>query len=525
MALYPATAPATETHSSFTQRLSELAATDPEAAAVTLGETTLSRAELEDAADRLARSYLAQGVGVGDYVAIVLRNGPDFVVATVAAWKIGAIPQPLSNKLAPAELAELLALSDPALLVGAVDPAIAGGRPQLDNVLPVEGARNPTAAPLPPVISPAWKAMCSGGSTGRPKCIVSTDPALAATLLRLPSARGLSPGDATLVTAPLSHNGPFVAMASTLLTGGHVVLMGRFDPLTTLQLVERHRVTRLYLVPTMMSRIWRLPAEQRDAVDLCSLRTVTHMGAPCPQWLKRAWIDWLGPERLVELYTTTEGVVIFSNTGTEWLRRPGTAGRPLGGGLVQIRDADGAVLPAGTPGRIWVHRPPGSGPSYRYLGGTAQADTEGWETVGDIGRLDDDGYLYVEDREADMILVGGSNVYPAEVEAALSTVDGVEDSCVVGLPDEDLGQIPHAIVYATGAVTEASLLAQLRERLAPYKLPGRVEFVSSPLRDEAGKVRRAQLRNARLTPPAEPTQTTPTRTTPTQTTPAARTSP
>jgi bile acid-coenzyme A ligase len=497
MTAQPSTTPATETRMSFAQRLSELAAARPEHPAITLGERTIGRGELDRAAESLARRYLALGAGHGDFIAVVLRNSPEFVIATVAAWKIGAIPQPLSHRLAPAESAELIALSEPAVIVGDVGPVVAGGRPVLHDLSQVDTGT--TAQPLPPAISPSWKAMCSGGSTGRPKCIVSTDPAVAETLTQLPSARGLRADDVTLITAPLTHTGPFVAMTTALLTGGSVVLMARFDALTTLELVERHQVTKLYLVPTMMGRIWRLPVDQRTAADLSSLRTVTHMGAPCPAWLKRAWIDWIGPDRLIELYTNTEGMVVFANTGTEWLARPGTAGRPLGGGLVQIRSIDDDILPTGETGRIWVHRPQGKAPSYRYLGSTAHADADGWETVGDIGHLDEDGYLFVADREDDMILVGGSNVYPAEIEAALAELAGVEESCVIGLPDEDLGQIPHAIVFPVGAVTAESLLDRLRERLAPYKLPRSIEFVAAPLRDDAGKVRRAQLRRERRT--------------------------
>jgi bile acid-coenzyme A ligase len=497
MTAQPSTTPATEPRMSFAQRLSELAAAGPRHPAITMGGRTLNRGELDQAAESLARRYLASGAGHGDFIGVVLRNSPDFVIATVAAWKIGAIPQPLSHRLAPTESAELIALSEPAVVVGDVDSVVAGGRPVLRDLSQADAGAS--MEPLPPATSPCWKAMCSGGSTGRPKCIVSTDPAVAATLTQLPSARGLREDDITLITAPLTHNGPFVAMTTALLTGGSVVLMERFDALATLELVARHRVTRLYLVPTMMGRIWRLPAGQRAAADLSSLRTVTHMGAPCPPWLKRAWIDWVGPDRLIELYTSTEGVAIFANTGTEWLARPGTAGRPLGGGLVQIRSLDDEVLPAGETGRIWLHRPPGQAPNYRYLGSTARADADGWETVGDLGHLDADGYLFVEDREDDMILVGGSNVYPAEIEAALAAVAGVEDNCVIGLPDEDLGQVPHAIVFAAGDLTAESLLAELRERLAPYKLPRTVEFVTAPLRDEAGKVRRSQLRRERLT--------------------------
>jgi bile acid-coenzyme A ligase len=481
----------------LTQHLSELAAADPRRPAVILGERTIDRGELELAAERLARTFTQLGAGHGDYISIVLRNSAEFVAAAIAAWKIGATPQPLAPRLVAAELSQLIELCNPAVVVGTLAPSVIGARPQV-AAADVFGEPLSGGEPMPAMISPSLKAMGSGGSSGRPKCIVSTAPAALQSVAYLAPTMGIEAGDVSLLTTPLAHNAPFVSMIATLVTGGHLVLADHFDPLTTLELVERHHVSWLYLVPTMMSRIWKLPTEKRDAPDLRSLRTVIHAGAPCPRWLKHAWIDWLGPERLLEMYSSTEGVVAFTATGTEWRERPGTAGKPLNGGLVQVRSGSGEVLPAGATGLIWVHRRPGIEPSYRYIGATATTDADGWDTLGDIGRLDDDGYLYVVDREADMIvLADGSNVYPAEVEAVINAFEGVEDSCVVGLPDDDFGQYPHAIVFATEAVTSAALLDHLSELVAPYKLRT-VEFVDHALRDEAGKIRRSQLRSARL---------------------------
>jgi bile acid-coenzyme A ligase len=246
----------------------------------------------------------------------------------------------------------------------------------------------------------------------------------------------------------------------------------------------------------MMSRIWKLPAQVRSGYDLSSIRTVIHMGAPCPSWLKREWVDWLGPDRVVELYSTTEGVVVFTATGREWLQRPGTVGR-ANGGEVQIRSSDGAPVRTGSTGLVWVRRDAELGSCYRYLGADAAAAAEGWECAGDIGRVDRDGYLYLEDREADMILVAAFNVYPAEIESAILEHPAVLDCCVIGLPDDDLGQRPHAIVYVGGEVDEAQLATHAQRRLTAYKRPRSYEFVSSPLRDAAGKVRRRELIRAR----------------------------
>jgi bile acid-coenzyme A ligase len=218
-----------------------------------------------------------------------------------------------------------------------------------------------------------------------------------------------------------------------------------------------------------------------------------HLGAPCPEWLKQAWIDWLGPDRILEVYAATEVQALTVIDGREWLRHRGSVGRPVMG-EIRVLDSDGGQAPPGTVGEIWMRRGTGQPPPYRYIGATARTRPDGWESVGDMGRLDDEGYLYLADRQADMILVGGSNVYPAEVEAALEAHPAVLSACVVGVPDEDLGAVPHAVVQLAGEFSEEALVAHLRTRLASYKLPRSFQRVDVPLRDEAGKVRRSAWR-------------------------------
>ena len=477
------------------ERLRELAIADPDRIAVTTEGVAVSRGDLDADSDTRAREFRALGVRRGDYVCIVLPNSVEFVSVLIAVWKVGAVPVPLSARLTDTEIADLLDLVDPRIIVGA-DPQSTGGRRCLPAGYQPDAHQDVLLDRA--VISPSWKAIGSGGSTGRPKIIVAGATATVAEQNLDVSALGLRAEDISVITAPLSHNGPFVSLVQTLLLGGRVVLTGRFDAERTLATIEREGATWLYQVPTMMSRIWKLPEAARSRYDLGSLRTVVHMGAPRPAWLKQAWVDWLGPERIREMYTSTEGVVVFVARGREWIEHPGTVGLPRGG-EVQIRSFEGAVLRSGEPGQVWVRRAADLSPSYHYLGTTAQADPEGWQTLGDIGRLDDDGYLYIEDREADMILVGGTNVYPAELEAALLEHPAVADCCVIGLPDDDLGQAPHALVYATSDVEEVDLAAHVLQRVAPYKRPRTYEFVDSPLRDAAGKVRRRQLRQDRIT--------------------------
>jgi bile acid-coenzyme A ligase len=262
--------------------------------------------------------------------------------------------------------------------------------------------------------------------------------------------------------------------------------------------MAEHRADVVYLVPTMMRRIWNLPSEVRERYDLSALRVVWHLAEPCPPWLKEAWIEWLGPERIFELYAGTEAQLRTVITGTEWLEHRGSVGRPVGGD-VQICDPDGVILGPREEGEVWL-RSSRSTPAYRYVGAEARVRSGGWESLGDMGWLDEDGYLYLGDRSQDMILVGGSNVYPAEVESALTEHPAVRSCAVIGLPDAERGSRVHAIVEADPAtVKPEDLIAFTAERLVVYKIPRTIEFVDTPLRDDAGKVRRSALRSARMT--------------------------
>ncbi len=476
---------------SFSRRLADLAESDPDRPAITCGPETVTRSELLRRADDLARELADGDVGEGSMVSIALPNSVDWFVATVAAWRIGAIPQPLSSRLPRRELEALVELADSAVVVGA-EPGSLGAR----WCLPAgyRAAHRPGAVPLPDVVSPSWKAPTSGGSTGRPKLIVAGDPA--ALNANGPPPLALEPDDCLVMPGPLYHNGPIVWSCWTLVWGGHVVALPRFDAEGTLAAIAQHRAEVVYLVPTMMKRIWALPEAVRDSYDLSSLRVVWHLAEPCPAWLKQAWIDWLGPGRIYELYGGTEGQLATIITGTEWLEHRGSVGRPIGGDIM-ICDPDGNALPADEQGEVWL-RSGRDSPSYRYVGAEARTRAGGWESLGDNGWLDADGYLYLGDRVGDMILTGGANVYPAEVEAALLEHAAVRTCAVIGLPDEDKGNRVHAIVDAEpGGVDEAELRVFVAERLVSYKLPRTYEFVDVPLRDDAGKVRRGALRAER----------------------------
>jgi bile acid-coenzyme A ligase len=296
---------------------------------------------------------------------------------------------------------------------------------------------------------------------------------------------------------PLYHNGPFGTALAAVSQGAHLVVMPRFDAEGTLREIAAHRASWIYVVPTMMSRIWRLPDETRAQYDVSSLKTLWHLAAPCPPWLKEAFIEWMGPEVIMELYAGTEAQAVTVISGTEWLTHRGSVGQVRAGSMKAVDEA-GDELPPGQVGEIYMRRAEGAPETYRYLGATARTLPGGWESLGDIGSFDAEGYLYLADRRTDMILVGGSNVYPAEIEAAIDEHPQVQSSAVVGLPDEDMGNVIHAIVQPRPGLTLDALHAHLAERLVTYKRPRTIEFIDEPLRDEAGKVRRSQLRDARI---------------------------
>jgi bile acid-coenzyme A ligase len=464
----------------------------PDAPAIVFGDREVARGELQERAQAWAHTFARLGVREGDLVTIALPNAPAFFEACLATWILGATPNPVSARLPEAERRAIVETAAPALLVGAE----AGSYGDL-TCLPAsaEPDAGPTSEILEEKRSACARAMTSGGSTGRPKVIIDRspaecDPELAENLMQV--------GGTILTAGPLYHAGPFITSWQALLSGGRVVLQERFDPEACLAAIERHRVDWVLFVPTMMQRIWKLPEAVRDGHDLSSLRVVMSSGAASPAWLKRAWIGWLGPEKIFEAYGGSERIGGTMITGSEWLAHPGSVGRPTGGRKIRILDEAGVERPAGEIGLVYMMPPGGQGSTYAYRGAEAKATGDGWETLGDLGYLDEEGFLYLVDRETDMIVTGGANVYPAEIEAAIDAHPDVRTSAVIGLPDEDLGQRVHAIVDAPGAPSADDLRTHLARLLVRYKIPRSFEFVTEPLRDDAGKVRRSALREARL---------------------------
>jgi bile acid-coenzyme A ligase len=476
---------------SLSKVFEELARQDPHRKAVSCGEVSVDRAQLDALSNQLARVYQELGVAQDRLVTIALPNSVEFVLSVIAVWKCGATPQAVSYRLPDHELREIIELSDPALIVG-VDAARSFGRASLPAGF--EPPQDTSADPLPERIANAWKAPTSGGSTGRPKVILATRPAT------LDEAGALAQGQrrdrVVFVPGPMYHNGPFACAMRGLTIGNHLVLCPRFDAENTLRLIEKERVDWILLVPTMMARIWRLPEEVRIRYDLSSLRYVLHFGAPTPPWLKEAWINWLGADRIFELFGPSEAQGATRINGHEWLAHRGSVGRPIPGCEVAVFGQDGNQVPSGQVGTIYMRTLSGKS-NYRYIGAEAERLPGGWETVGDLGWFDHDGFLYFADRRTDMIVTGGANVYPAEVEAALAAHPLVRDCAVIGLPDDDLGQRVHAIVQAEAPVSAEDLRAHLAGLIARYKIPRTFEAVRVSLRDEGGKARRSGLRAER----------------------------
>lgn len=453
--------------------------------------------ELERRANRRARLYQSLGVGQGDYVAIALPNGVLFHEIALAIWKLGAAPGVVSGKLPTHELQAIIDLLQPRLVVTVTGDGLTGAtcvRADADTSDFADAA-------LPSKVATHWKAMTSGGSTGRPKIIV--DHIAAEVDLDAPIGTmtvGIAPGDTLLNPGPLYHNAPFIFTTQSLAIGCKIVGMARFDAEEALRLIEQHRVNWMAVVPTMMHRIWALPEAVRNRYDISSLKAVWHMAAPCPPWLKQAWIDWLGADKVFELYGGTERNGTTVIRGDEWLAKKGSVGRPVGGKTVQAFREDGSPCAPGEIGEIYFLAADPSIIASHYIGAEPRRRADGWESIGDLGHVDEDGFVFLADRRTDLILRGGANIFPAELEAAIDAHPAVSSSIVVGLPDDEYGARVHAIVQPRAGkdLDLADLNAFLAARLVKYKLPESWEVVDHPLRDDAGKARRSALRDERI---------------------------
>jgi long-chain acyl-CoA synthetase len=456
--------------------------------------------EFEAAARRAAGALETAGVAEGGVVCLMLHNSPAFLEALFAARMLGAYYCPINWHYKADEAGWILEDSGAKVLVTtpdllcSVSPALS---PHLEVLSPEKlssgppwaGAARPPGAMMP----------YTSGTTGRAKGVrrVPLAPAAADALATLTGqVLGLGPGARALLSAPLYHSAPASYGGLAVLRAELLVLEERFDAERTLALIQDMKLTHAYLVPTMLVRLLRLPEETKKRYDLSSMRFVATTGSPCPAEVKRAMIEWWGPV-FYESYAASELGWVTSISSEEALRKPGSAGRPAGGATVRILDAEGRELPAGEVGLIHTRQP--AFPEFTYNNNPearARLERDGLCSVGDMGFLDPEGYLYVCDRASDMVISGGVNIYPAEIEAALALMPGVRDCAVFGIPDAEFGEALCAAVQPEpGAeVSEEEIGSYLKKRIADYKVPRCVTFHEALPREESGKIFKRRLR-------------------------------
>jgi bile acid-coenzyme A ligase len=451
--------------------------------------------ELDRRSGQLAGALRDRGLGLGDRLGIGLRNSPQFVIAGFAAWKLGAVPVPMRWDLPDWELGRLREAIDGKVHLGEDDLG------WIDATADREVPGADGVPELPDVVSPQANGICSSGSTGLPKVIVTNRPGVFDPIITTPFAeawgRTVPRPQVVIVLGPMYHVNGFHGLYS-LLGGDHVVVMERFDAARVVDAVERYRVSTFNCTPTMLKRIADLPGI--DDRNLSSIESFTQGAAPMPPYLVRRWADLIGPERVIMAYGMSEQLGIVAIRGDEWMTHQGSVGRPARDTEVRILDGDGNELPPGEVGEIYLRSADYGGST--YLGAAPQMPTtdDGFCSVGDVGYLDDDGFLYLVDRRVDMIISGGVNVYPAEVETALSEHPKVADIVVIGLKDDEWGRRVHAVIEPsdpTDPPTFEDVRAYAKARLHPYKVPKTIEIVDAIPRSAATKVNRAALIDAR----------------------------
>jgi long-chain acyl-CoA synthetase len=490
------------------------AALQPDTPAIVSESGDRTFAQLNANANRLARAWRARGVSSGDAVALMVSNRPEFAEVIAATQRSGLRITPINWHLTAEEAAYIVGdcqarvfvadarFGDVAAAAAAAAPgvtvrlAVGGDIAGFDSYDAAVGAEDGSDID-DPVLGRSM--LYTSGTTGRPKGVHRPEvPPTSGMAALFRYERGTS---LHLCTGPLYHAAPLAFSLSIPLNAGvGVVMMDKWSPEETLRLIAGHRITHTHMVPTMFHRLLALPDEVRAAADVSSLVSVLHGAAPCPVSVKKAMIEWWGPV-LLEYYAATEGTGSFV-TSQDWLARPGTVGKPATPDHIRILDpVSGDPLPPGEIGTVYL-KAPGVG-RFDYFGDaakTAGSYRGDYYTMGDVGYLDEDGYLFLTDRSADLIISGGVNVYPAEVEAELLGHPAVGDAAVIGVPDPDWGETVVAVVELRDGVEGSDALATelieyCRAGLAHFKCPRRVDFTDELPRTDSGKLYKRRLRD------------------------------
>jgi bile acid-coenzyme A ligase len=488
------TAPLPDDAVPFGSALNRLAMADPHGIGLVTvapdgSEQAVSWDQLDRRANRWGRALAGAGARLGSLIALAIPNSADLVLATLGAWKIGAVPVPMRWDIPDWERTRLLDVIAAAVVIDEHNRAALAGA----------AARLPDD-PLPEVVSPNVNGICSSGSTGLPKVIVNVAPAMWTPQHSEPFLAqwaAVSGPQVILVPGPIYHTNGFNTL-SYLLGGDRLIVLEKFGAAAVLDAVERHRVTNFTATPTMLKRIAAVPGVERR--DLSSVEWILQGAAVMPAALLHKWFELLSPERIVMAYGMTENLGLTALRGDEWLSHPGSVGRGFRDTEVRILDENGRPVSTGELGEIYLRAPMSA--AYRYVGGAPPLPSteDGFHSGGDIGHLDADGYLYIADRRTDMIVTGGANVYPAEVESALLEYGDIADVVVLGLPDPEWGRRVHAVIQPADPShppTAQQVIRYAKSRLAAYKVPKTVEFVDEIPRTAATKVNRSAMTKAR----------------------------
>lgn len=497
-----------------------IAVRDPKRAAVIgADERVTSFGSLLEQSRRIMTTLRSFGVVAGDHIAVMLPNHVSFFEVLLGAMESGVTVIPINSHLAPAEVAHVLSDSDAQVFITHADlsdvarSAAEAAQMPADRrfaVGHIKSFRPYTdlldGDPIVPDPRTAGSTMpYTSGTTGKPKGVRRRRPAgnpdeLYGRLAEI-TCRGFGVpvrAHRHLVCGPLYHAGPFVGAFNSLHVGGTVVLMDSWKPEKCLSLLEMHRVESTQMVPTMFHRLLSLPEAVRSSADVSAIKSVFHTGAPCPVSVKQRMMDWWGPV-VYETYGGTESAATIA-TPKRWLSKPGTVGKPIHGVTIHILTEDGRELEAGEVGEIWIESATGPSEYYRDPEKTSQMRKGNLVTLGDVGYVDEDGCLFLRDRKIDLIISGGANIYPAEVEAALLEDPVIADATVIGVPDEDWGESVKAIVelkmnVEPGPSTASGIIDRCRERIARYKCPRSVDFIEHLPRLPNGKVEKRRLRD------------------------------